>query len=382
MALSPIEMFRSNESSLAQILQGGSQTISGIMDKAIQIGRDMSNNATKNESDLLSMRQNETALAQRRAEGLTRSIADTQKFARGAFENDRSFVANEEQRDIQNNRASVNDLFSQQMQEKNYGLSAAAGDRANRALTGQEKDRETERLRLETERTNLENLYGPDQATSEIQGPPKPISYENIADQRKAEGYPEATRATPVETIFPSTPTTEGLSPVKEKAARAILTDPQASAGDRSRAARMLGIGAKGDDVDEVKPVTEAEKRAAQDQENQLADRDIKQVDEEIESNLASFPSQEIAEVKAYGSADKVPAEKLALAKIWDKNRGPSERAAAKKMTLPQYLAKGPQTPEDIAARTAVWLRVNGEQPQATSSTRSRKFNPATGKIE
>src|SRR6478609_1907155 len=138
MALNPIEMFKSSESSLAQILAGGNQTISGIMDRAIQIGRDISNNQQRQESDLIGIRQNETNLAQRRAENLQRGIADTQNFARRAFENDRNFGAQQEQLDIQNNRASVNDLFSQQMQTKNYGLNVDAGKRAERSLTGQE----------------------------------------------------------------------------------------------------------------------------------------------------------------------------------------------------------------------------------------------------
>lgn len=119
MALSPIKMFQSDQSSLAQILQGGNQTITSIMDKAIQIGRDMSNKQLSQERDLLAMRQQETNLMQRRAENTQQDIEDSRRFARGVFESNRNYGLNERQE----NRASAQQLFSQGIAERGAAVS-------------------------------------------------------------------------------------------------------------------------------------------------------------------------------------------------------------------------------------------------------------------
>jgi hypothetical protein len=95
MAISPIQI--SNQSnSLVEILRGGSDVLTNIFDRAIQLGRDASDRRMRQEQDMMAMRQNETALAQRRTENLTRQIQDSQRFARSAFESDRRFNAEEE----------------------------------------------------------------------------------------------------------------------------------------------------------------------------------------------------------------------------------------------------------------------------------------------
>ena len=121
MALSPIKLFQSNESSLTQILQGGNQTISGIMDKAIQIGRDVSNKQLSQERDLISMRNQQTALQQRRAENLQQDMEDTRRFARGAFESDRRADLNERQEE----RVGAGQLFNQGIAERGAAVKEA-----------------------------------------------------------------------------------------------------------------------------------------------------------------------------------------------------------------------------------------------------------------
>jgi len=119
MALSPIQMFRSNESSLAQILAGGNQAITGIMDRAIQIGRDLSNKQLAQERDMLAMRQQETNLFQRRGENLQQNNEDAQNFARRAFESDRRYGMEQQQEA----RIADRDLFSRGMETERLDLS-------------------------------------------------------------------------------------------------------------------------------------------------------------------------------------------------------------------------------------------------------------------
>jgi DUF917 family protein len=102
MALSPIQIFQQQQNPLAQILQGGNQAITGIFDKAIQLGRDMSNKQLQQEQDLMAMRNTETAMAQRRADNLQQNNEDAMKFARSAFESDRKFNVDTVQQQFQN----------------------------------------------------------------------------------------------------------------------------------------------------------------------------------------------------------------------------------------------------------------------------------------
>ena len=122
MSLSPIQIFQQQQNPLAQILAGGNETITGIFDKAIQIGRDMSNKQLQQEQDMMSMRNAETNMAQRRAENLQQNNEDAIKFARGAFESDRKFGVDQTQQAFQNERVTAQDLFSNQQSTERMGL--------------------------------------------------------------------------------------------------------------------------------------------------------------------------------------------------------------------------------------------------------------------
>ena len=123
-------MFQDSQSSLAQLLQGGNQTISGIMDQAISLGRSMSDKASAQERDLLGMRAQETALAQRRVENTQQNREDAQRFTRNAFESDRRYATDTAQQTIQNNRQSTQDLFANNSSDRNYALNV--NERADR----------------------------------------------------------------------------------------------------------------------------------------------------------------------------------------------------------------------------------------------------------
>ena len=123
-------MFQDSQSSLAQLLQGGNQTISGIMDQAISLGRSMSDKASAQERNLLGMRAQETALAQRRVENTQQNREDAQRFTRNAFESDRRYATDTAQQTIQNNRQSTQDLFANNSSDRNYALNV--NERADR----------------------------------------------------------------------------------------------------------------------------------------------------------------------------------------------------------------------------------------------------------
>lgn len=123
-------MFQDSQSSLAQLLQGGNQTISGIMDQAISLGRRMSDKASAQERDLLGMRAQETALAQRRTENTQQNREDAQRFTRNAFESDRRYATDTAQQIVQNNRQSTQDLFANNNSDRTYGLNV--NERADR----------------------------------------------------------------------------------------------------------------------------------------------------------------------------------------------------------------------------------------------------------
>lgn len=143
MPINPIQLFQGSSNSLLDILNNGNDKITGILDRAIQIGRDNVNNQMKQESDMFGQRATETALAQRRAEGLQQNNEDAQRNARNAYEFDtkfqygqtrdavqdqqfgQKFEYGKAQDAIQNQRLSANDIFSQGMQEKNYALNSS-----------------------------------------------------------------------------------------------------------------------------------------------------------------------------------------------------------------------------------------------------------------
>lgn len=143
MPINPIQLFQGSSNSLLDILNNGNDKITGILDRAIQIGRDNVNNQMKQESDMFGQRATETALAQRRAEGLQQNNEDAQRNARNAYEFDtkfqygqtrdavqdqqfgQKFEYGKAQDAIQNQRLSANDIFSQGMQQKNYELNSS-----------------------------------------------------------------------------------------------------------------------------------------------------------------------------------------------------------------------------------------------------------------
>ena len=177
MALSPIQLFQSNQNSLAQILAGGNQTVSGIMDKAIQIGRDISNKQLSQEKDLIGMRVQQQAFDQRRAETAQQDYEDQQRFARGAFESDRRYGLEMKQEE----RAGVRDLFNMQTEQERIGLAREGLGLSKSRFELEKSEDERKRAELEAERARVNSLLTPsvtagEAAPEETRGPVETIA--------------------------------------------------------------------------------------------------------------------------------------------------------------------------------------------------------------
>lgn len=130
MPIAPIQQYQDPSNSLMQILQGGNQQIGSILDRAIQIGRDIANKRTQQEQDLAAMRNQETAMAQRRGENLQSVLETQRKF--GMEQDKFDFLRMDTQRKYDANRidegtrAMEKDAAMQQQQsqfDQSYGLS-------------------------------------------------------------------------------------------------------------------------------------------------------------------------------------------------------------------------------------------------------------------
>lgn len=327
-------MFRSSESSLAQILQGGSQTISGIMDKAIQIGRDMSNNQRSQEQDLFGMRRNETALQQRRAENLQQNNEDAQRFARNAFEFDTKFDAQQEQQGFENTRATANDLFSQGMQQKNYGLSVAAGNRAERSLTDQELGRKQAQDKIDNERRGIESLFAPSEVSAKDS---------NV-------------RLGEIDTALGS----RTITPQDEARLR----------GERNSIMGSIEASKKTEKV--MTPEQEAAaKRAAQDQQFQVQDRQKNQTEDAVKPLLVDVDAFPLQATDTGKSTDQQYIDKTKAADTaWNSNRLIAEPEAARNYTdAEQFANVVPGLSEaKKEKRRKLWRLVNAQPVQQADS--------------
>lgn len=126
MAIEPISQFRSQDNSLQQILNGAQQTISGILNNAIQLGRDRVNNQMRQDEGLMQQRQFETGLAQRRADNLSSSIVNAQNTAQTNRDNDRKFNLLNQQNQFTQNRTTTQDAFNNGVDTEKLGLAKTA----------------------------------------------------------------------------------------------------------------------------------------------------------------------------------------------------------------------------------------------------------------
>lgn len=134
MAIQPIQQVNDPSQNLLQVVQGGQNTISSILDRAISIGRDMNDRRMRQEQDMSAMRLQEQNLAQRRADNLQDQIFGAQKFARGAYENDRAYDAQQRQTDVLNRRQDQQFDEGVRRFDVGAGFQERSADRADRQL--------------------------------------------------------------------------------------------------------------------------------------------------------------------------------------------------------------------------------------------------------
>lgn len=156
MAIQPIQQFQDPSNSLVQILQGGNQQIGSILDRAIQIGRDIANKRTQQEQDLAAMRNQETAMAQRRGENLQSVLENQRKF--GMEEDKFDFLRMDTERKFgasrQDEAARAAEraaaMGQQQSQfDMNYGLSERRLGLEESRIQAAQAERDAERSRIQ-----------------------------------------------------------------------------------------------------------------------------------------------------------------------------------------------------------------------------------------
>lgn len=129
MALTPISLFQSQGSGIAQFLQGGQNALASALNNVIQVGRDTANKQFAQERDFLGERQRVEALAQRRGENLQQQANLDRSFARSMFESDRQFADTNADQARQEARMSAMDLFNQTQANRNFDLRKSEADR-------------------------------------------------------------------------------------------------------------------------------------------------------------------------------------------------------------------------------------------------------------
>ncbi len=355
MAINPIQLFQTgNTDFLQNLYNNGTNVITGILDKAIAIGRDNVNNQQRMQSDLFAMRQNETNLAQRRAENLTKEINGAQDRARGVYENDRNFGAQQDQLGIQNSRAAANDLFSQGLQTENFALNAA-----NTAADNSRADRQL--------------------SLSEQQ-----VASEQAARDKQSQFYRDL-YATPTTDTNPVPPLLRPNAPASDSRGTLELKLQGAVKSQDANAARQIQGQLDALPADSfAKPPTRADARA----EESLALRKSNAATAAQEKEIAGVVADTGAFVpqEATLPEEATDAQKAA-AKAYDKDRVNSELNSAKNYTLTEYVDLVPNlSATQKAKRQQLWEYANGVQAGVATPTgrptATRKFNPATGKIE
>jgi hypothetical protein len=99
MPIQPIAQNRSQDLGLLQLLNNGSQSITGILDKAVQLGRDRSNNQFRVGEQGVQSLQLAQGMAQRRAQDLDASILNRQKIAYGKEQDQKRYDLLNQQRE-------------------------------------------------------------------------------------------------------------------------------------------------------------------------------------------------------------------------------------------------------------------------------------------
>lgn len=146
MALTPISLFQSQGSGIAQFLQGGQNALASALNNVIQVGRDTVNKQFAQERDFLGEQKRVEDLAQRRGEVAQQQANLDRSFARNLFVSDRDFADRNADQARAEERMKAEDLFRRTDANRTYDLrkSEAESLQKSRNLTIQEAERQAE----------------------------------------------------------------------------------------------------------------------------------------------------------------------------------------------------------------------------------------------
>lgn len=122
MAITPISLFQSQGSGIAQFLQGGQNALASALNNVIQVGRDTANKQFAQERDFLGEQARVESLAQRRGEVAQQQANLDRSFAREMFVSDRNFADQNEDQAREEARMRANDLFAQRDADRKFRL--------------------------------------------------------------------------------------------------------------------------------------------------------------------------------------------------------------------------------------------------------------------
>lgn len=373
MAIDPIKIFQGGESSLANIFQSGSASITSILDKAVQIGRDISNKQMRQEEDLLSIRQQETALQQRRAENLSQDWEDVFRFAenkrqfdtkfdQSVLSDQRDFAANRQDTAWTQQRTAEQDILRGEQWNKQFGLQESSAQRENR------------RLSLAEDRVNRQDTF--DQNMLKVK-PEQRSGLMGIVDtvasvfgggQQESPGVLAAKRDAAVRQGDAATAAslTRQLDAIDARKEGQLTTAQrlQQQRYEQSATARQKKLDDATAAADEAKSAKERQKQL----EDAVLDR------EAFPGRAADLKANaEALYGKAFAQNPKYIAQ-LSEAENIDKNRLAQETVWAKaEKSADDYanLLKGPgATPAALERRRRFWRTVNGVQEGSAQPTR------------
>lgn len=357
MAISPIQIFGNDQkSSVAQIIEGGTMTIQHILDNAIQIGRDMSNKQLAQERDMLAMRQQETGLAQRRAENLQQDLEDSIRFSRSAFEADRRFAADEAYRQDRAAASDAQSSISNQFQQERLDLSREAGQRAERQL-----DLTEEGMRLKQEQAAADQQFWQDFSLDS--GPPS-------AAPSDAPARPSDIFRTKGGTPSPPEPSSDIESLYAEREKFRALEAEAPNAGVRANIAAQRGrVDARIRALEKTPGApdgpSETELRMRRKEERDITSAEAKQAEKDARILVAdpvAFTSPSVwMKRDSKGVIEGTP-QQIAEMEAYDKDRYSAEYNYALNNSEDSYVQKGGTlTPAQKEKRRRFWRYVHGE---------------------
>lgn len=349
MAIAPVQLPQ-NQVNPLQAIMSGAAALSDSLDKAIQAGRDRANNQARLDQQLTQNLQLATGMAERRAQNLDQRLIDTRNFN---YRQEQDALQLDLRRDaLENNRDQQ--LFNQDLSNERLGLARNADARAQQSVDLRQQE-------LQRDRDFLREVANP--TPENIQTPPAVTADGNVVPLT-----PERTYA--------------DLLNQKERADSAVaaatkLRDPvalrtaQRAAADAEAAVKTI-----------PKPLTEAERRAQEDQEFQRTDRASREAESRFKTMVEGDTTAFVPQQTFLGAEPTDPKEleaynkKASLAEAYDKNAFSSELESARNASEEQYVNNIPNpTPAAIKKRREFWQYANGSAtapaPQQSSGISS-----------